>query len=318
MYPLLVFLFAQFRFEWNRPITLQIEPTPIERLTANRDLILIPNESDQVVHVLATDGKLKTNLGGVDQERKFAAPQQVTWLARLGQFYVYDTGKLEFTVWNPDGSFVEEKKTDYDLFFSVGELHPVKGGFVAPVTLTEGRFLLGKLDKSFKVIKNGYELVDPALAELPPEFRETHIARVVASGSILVLAIQKLAKQVVVFNNDLEYVRSLTLNTKGWKKVKMKRLEKVARNPKSLNRYRDFYSEISSLKGLSGSTFIVGIRNLASPKTYTYQCYDASNGIPVGLAFETDRKLVGAYRNILYFTDPNVEDMILFPCTVSK
>lgn len=309
-------LFAQITFEWQAPITLQIPTVPLERISVTENRLLIRNEAEKVVHMLDWKGKLITNLGGEGSGAEIAVPFQVTWIPEKSQFLVYDAGYRNFLAWSLEGKYLETKKTELDYFFEVGTLLPVNDGYIAPISLTQGRYLVGKYNSEFKPMKFEHELVDLSLAEMSPSLRQTFVIKVHSSSGPLILAIQKLAKNVYVYDTDLNFVRSLTLNTKGWKNTKYKRLEKVSKNPKALSRYQQFYSDIGGMEGLYDSIFIVGIRNLQDYSTYTYQCYDAANGLPISTPFDSSYLLVGAWKEMLWFVDPAADQMALIPCRI--
>ena len=309
-------LFAQISFDWGSPITLQIPTVNIERITVNANRLLIRNEEEKVVHVLDWQGKLITNLGSKESGSEIAVPFQANWIPEKQQYLVYDAGYRTFLAWDKDGKFVATNQTDFDYFFEVGTLLPLKDGYIAPISLTQGRYLVGKYSLDFKPLKFEHELIDLSMAEMSPSLRQTYVAKVSSNSGPLILAIQKLAKNVYVYDVDLNFVRSLTLNTKGWKNAKYKRLEKVSKNPKALRRYQQFYSDIGGMEGLYDSVFIVGVRNLKDYSTYTYQCYDASNGLPVTNPFESTYILMGASQDTLWFRDPADDRMALIPCIV--
>ena len=311
-------LFAQINFEWGSPVTLQIPKIEMERISVSDNRLLIRNEEEKVVHLLDWQGKLISNMGSEGSGAEIAVPFQVSWVPEKKQFLIYDAGYRSFLAWDNDGKYLETKQTELDYFFEVGTLLSLNDGYIAPISLTQGRYLVGKYSPEFKPLKFEHELIDLTLADMSPTLRETYITKVASNSGPLILAIQKLAKNVYVYDVDLNFVRSLTLNTKGWKNAKYKRLEKVSKNPKALRRYQQFYSDIGGMQGLFGSVFIVGVRNLKDYSTYTYQCYDASNGLPVTNPFESTYVLMGAWRDTLWFMDPADDRMALIPCRVKR
>jgi len=313
---LLCCLLAQVTFDWQPEVRLNVPGTAsLERITITRDHIVIRDENAQAVHILDKSGKLKTELGtGIGP--KITVPFQVTWMPKTQRYFVYDAGPRNVTIWDESGNHQELRETGFDYFFELGRLHPVKGGYIAAISLTEGKYLVGKYDSQFKPIKYTYNLMDKSLAEMSSALRTTYVTKVTSNQGPLILAIQKLSKEVAIYNADLEYVRLQTIDTNGWKPAKMKRLEKVSQNPKALARYRSYYSDIAGMEGLHGSVFIIGVRNLKDPDTYTYGCYDAANGLPVTTSFDSPYVLVGSFEDELYFANPNEERKALYPCKV--
>ena len=295
-------VFAQISFEWKPPVTLEAPMTSMDRITITDDRVLVRNESQGVVHMLDKAGRQVANLG--EKDVTVSVPFQASWNHQDQRFYLYDAGARNFSVWDKSGAYQETKATDFDYFFEVYEMAAVKGGYIAPISLTADNYLLALFDKDFQKLKYDYRLVDPELRDMSTDLRRTFVAQVGNGNRSMILAIQKLARDVIVFDDDLNQMRTIPLSSKGWKVAKMSRLKKISKNPKLLRQYRKNYTNIASLEGMYDSFFIVGIRNLKDTDIYTYQCYDASRGLPVTNSFDTPYRLVGAWKDTLYFVNP--------------
>ncbi len=312
---LLCFAFSQIGFEFKAPIILDIKPFAFERILALNSGFLICNENSGVIHRFDLDGNFQGNLGD-GHERAPQLPYRVSWIPDQRQLYVYDAAAKEISVWTADGDYLRTIATDFDVFFQIGRLLPARDGFITPISLTEDSYLLGRFDAGFKMKSYAYEVIYSELSSMSPELYKTFALRVAADGQPLYLAAQTLAAKIHIFDENLNFIRSFILNSGGWKPANLRRLERISRNPKELDKYRERFSEVVAMEALSGDRYVVGIRNLTEPWTYAYQCYDAGLDLPVGEALETAYRLVGSNGDTLYFLNAKSTRTTLIPCAV--
>jgi len=313
---LLCFLFSQVDFTIKAPIILETKPFRFDRILATDAAFLICSESERAVFIFGLNGSAKGKLGGGQPEEP-QFPYRISWFRDTNEFYVYDAASKAVSVWDETGKYVREIATDFDVFFQIGRLLPADDGFITPISLTEDRFLLGRFDAGLQLKSYAYEVLYEELAGMSPELYKTFALHIPVDGQSLYLVAQSLAAKVHIFDGNLNFLRSFILNSGGWKPANLRRLERISRNPKELNKYRERFSEVIGMEKLAGRRYVVGIRNLSQPDLYAYQCYDAGLDLPVGGQFESPYRLVGSFQNKLYMVDPRTESRLaIIPCEV--
>ena len=305
---LLTVLFFQVEFEKQNPIVLEHEAFQFAAVTVLADDLLICNSKDLVICRFGKDGTLKNKIGGDGQGDGFQLPHEISWFEDQKRLYVYDGARLDFSIWELGGKYQKTIKTDFDIFFKVGPLLSVDQHFVAPVSLVQEEFLVGKFDQEFKPVKYGYEIANYNLVDVSPVLQQCFVSQAIVDGSPRILAIQSLASNVDVMDFDLNLVRSFILGPVGWKPADHQILQRVSKNPRELEKYQEQYSEAVCLVALEDNLFLVGFRNLLSPRAFTYQVYDGNTGSSIGNSLDLSFTLVGHYKDTLYFLDPNTQD----------
>jgi len=308
-------LFSQVTYHQEAPIRLDLAYFEFEKVTVTKKNILVIADKEEVVHVFGLDGSYQTKLG--EDSQVIQLPQNTSWLDEKEQVLVYDAAKRFFSLWDDSGGLIEEKKTDFDMFFEVGKMLPLQDGYVAPVSLTKDGHLLAHFNPEFAITSFAYELMSPKLSEMSTVVRQSFASQAIINGRSIVLAAQSLSPKLHFFDADLKPTGSMVLEAKRWRKANLKRLEKVSKNPKELRKLQASFSEVVGLETISGSMFLVGFRNLKG-SDYSYQCYEARARIQIGPSFDGPYKLVGAYGKRIYLIDPNAATMTLTPCLVQR
>lgn len=319
---LMVLLAQKIDFEARPRILLQRSDLNFERITVSSNHIFVRDEENSSVLVFDHKGRLTTTLGE-ETSNNLQLPYQVSWLPLRQELFVYDAANRGFLIWkqNQDGSFAfaRQSSTEFDLFFEVGHLIQISDiGFAAPVSLVKEKYLVGRFDLNFTPIRYGYEIMNRQLTTLSPVLRQSFMAKVKPSGSDRLLTIQSLNPEVQVFDTNLTQLSTISVKPPGWKDPNMRKLKRVSKNPRELEKLKSTYSEIIAIYGLADDLFLVGYRNVRAPNLYTYQCYDANTGQPVGQAFETAFWLVANLGTTGYYLDKASSKPELYPIEVVK
>lgn len=308
----LVFLLinAQVNFEQKAPIRLNAQSFDFEKITVTDRHILVGNETDQVVYIFDLAGVQVGSLGADDTVQ---LPSQVSWIKDKNQFYVYDASKREFTIWDATSfEYAGKISTDFDLFFEVGQLQPVQGGFVAPVSLVDKQYLIARYDENFNQGKFKFELHNPELATMSPVLRKTFLARLELNSGIRLVAAQALSTKMKIYDENLGVTDIIHIKIPNWEEPNYKKLEKVSKNPRELEKLKKKFSEIIEIEPISGSLFLVGFRNVFDGMGFYYQIYDATTAQPSGMPLNSLYPSVGSGNKILYLRNPN-DGMSLIP-----
>ncbi|MDJ0839228.1 MAG: hypothetical protein QNK37_22110 [Acidobacteriota bacterium] len=308
-------LFGQVTYQEEAPVKLNLPPIPFERITITSNYILIADENDLVVHVFKKDGTHLARLG--EKGDVFQLPSRISWLDKHRMIMVYDGAGRYFSFWNEQGKMIGRKDTKFDLFFQVGDLLLVEGGYVAPISLAEGKYLMARFDRDFKIQNYGYQVIDARLTDMSPVVRQAFSAQVKVNGQINIICGQSLSNSVSILDENLNNIGEMVVADDRWRKVNYKRLAKVSKNPKELRKLQDSFSEVVAVEAVSASIFVVGFRNLKG-SDYTYQAFEAKSRSPIGNPYDTTMKVVGATSGTLYFKDPNQKVMTLVPCRVQR
>ncbi len=319
---LMVLLAQKIDFEARPRILLQRSELSFERISVSSDYIFVRDEGNSAVLVFDHKGQLVTSLGE-DTSNNLQLPYQVSWLPAKKQLYVYDAATRGFLIWqlNEDRSFqfLRQSTTEFDLFFEVGHLIQIgELGFAAPVSLVKEKYLVGRFDQNFNPIRYGYEIMNRQLTTLSPVLRQSFMAKVKPSSGERLLTIQSLNPEIQVFDTNLTQLTTISVQPPGWKEPNMRKLKRVSKNPRELEKLKSTYSEVIAVYGLDNNLFLVGYRNVRAPNLFTYQCYDANTGEAVGQAFETAFWLVANYKTTGYYLDKASSKPELYPIEVVK
>lgn len=297
---LLSCLLAQLTYEEGKPVKIDAPAFDFERVIPTADGFLISDQEHLVVLVCDINGKVRAKLGSGGAEEALQLPGYATFMPKLGLYYVYDASRRDISVWDKQFKFVRKIQTEFPLFFEIRHLLDMGDSIAAATTVTEGRYLVTRYDGGFKSPLRGYELSDRDLADLSPELSRTFISRSDMYGGTRILAAQALSNSIAVMDGDLNRVQQVPLNIPGWREPKMKRLKKVSKNPRELDKYRSNFSEIIALQSLDGSLFVVGLRNVLGGIGYYFQCFDASTGAAVGTTYNTALRPLGSGHSRIY------------------
>lgn len=312
---LLLCVLGQVTYQPETPIRLDINPISFERVTVTSRYILLVDESDGAVHIFDKTGKHRAKLG--EKDNVFQLPTRASWLDRQKVILVFDAAGRFFSFWRETGQLMGKRDTDFDLFFTVGNmLASDGGGYVAPVSLTHKKYLLGRFDKDFRMTNNGLEISDKRLVDIASVVT-AHAAQLKVNGEERIVAAQSLSNTIQIFDGKLGLIDSMEVAGDRWRKYNFKRLEKVAKNPVELRKLKKSFSEIIGISGLSGTQFVVAFRGL-NGSNYSYQVFEAKSKSEMGQPFETNLQLAGAYASTLYLKEPGDNIMKLEPYRIQR
>ncbi|CAM2066476.1 hypothetical protein SCOR_13940 [Sulfidibacter corallicola] len=315
---LLTILFAQqVEFEAQPKILLEKTGLDFERMSVSADRLFVPDEGNSAVLVFDKSGKQLAMLQAASGA-KLQLPHQVTWVEADQRVYVYDSAVRQFFVWDANFQPVNRMATNFDVLFEVGRLIQVGGGFAAPVSLVKEKFLVGRFDAQFQPIRYGYEIMNRQLTKMSPVLRRSFLARVKSQGGERLLVMQSLSPSVAVFDTNLSATNTFTLSPRGWTDANMRKLKKVSKNPRELQKLQETFSEVVSLFAVGEDMFLVGFRNIRSRSLISYQCYNAETGQPQGISFDTAFRLVAVHGDTGYYQDPASSKPELYPIRVVR
>lgn len=289
--------YADLAFEKN--IQLESPAVSWEKISVNGDHILVVDESNTQVWLLGLDGRVISRL----KDEYLQLPYKATWVPEEERIYVYDAASRSFFLFDKTGKLDRKIQTDYDLLFQVGNLHHADTGFIAPVSLTEGKFLVAFFDDQMKPQDFTYRLLSADLADMSPVLRRTFVSKITIEGSPYFLVTQSLSRTIQSYDAGLSLYRSYLTEPPDWRSPNMKKLAKVSTNPKELRKYGERFSEVIGLEAFNNGYFVVGYRNLKDEDLYTYILYSMDSGKPQGEGFDSTKRIFGASGTKLFLTD---------------
>lgn len=307
----LTFVLAQLNYEEGKLIKIDGPTFDFEQVVPTADGFLISDQENLVVLVCDVQGKIRAKLGEGSEEEALQLPGVAAFMPGVEQYFVYDASRRDISIWDKNFKFVKRIRTDFPLFFEMNHLLDLGDSIVAATSVSEKRYLVTRFDENFTSPMHGYELMDRDLANLSPVLSTTFVSRSNMYGGVRVLAAQALSNSVSILSTDLNTVQTVPLNIPGWRVPKMKKLKKVSKNPRELEKYRSSYSEVVALQSLDGSLFVVGLRNVLGGVGYYFQCFDASTGSAVGTTYNTTKTPLGSGHSRLYLR--GAEKMTISP-----
>jgi len=311
----LYLVLSQVTYQPGEPVRLDLPPIPFERVTVTKNYILLVDEGERVIQVFGKDGRHRGSLG--KREQIFQLPTRASWLDDQKAIMVYDAAGRFFSLWNEQGRMMGKKETDFDLFFTVGRLQFLNGGYIAPVSLTHKKYLMARFDTDFRITDYAFEVIDDRLIDMSPVVRKAFAGTIKYDGKPAVVAGQSLSTDVQIYGPRLQPLKVMGIDDDRWQKVNYRRLERVSKNPVELDALKTSFSEVIGIEGISGGVFLVAYRNLEGAP-FTYQCFEANSENPVGRPYDSPLVLAGSHGGTIYLRDPNAAAMTLVPCRIQR
>jgi hypothetical protein len=296
--------YADLAFKEN--IQLDSPPVPWEKLSVKGEYILAVDEGNTQVWMLDLKGKKVSIL----KDQYLQLPYKATWIPNEERVYIYDAASRSFFLFKKDGSLDRKIQTDYDLLFQVGNLHKSQTGFIAPVSLTEGKFLVAYFDQDMKPQEFTYRLLSQDLVNLSPVLRRTFVSKVMINEAPYYLVTQSLSRTIQSYDGGLALYRSYLTEPPDWRSPNMKKLAKVSTNPKELRKYGARFSEVVGLEAFDNGYFVTGYRNLKGKDLFTYILYALDSGKPQGEGFDSTKRIFGASGTSLFLTSDEPSQVV--------